>query len=307
MTGFGAGVLTLYGTTPATVAQKTGKMKKILVPVDFSEHTRVTTAYAIETARHTGGGILLFHSVFDQSMLAAGVFPDAIATQAVFDVGILQEIREAAELQINSLKNEMHALSPSTPIQTLVESGPPDIEIHACAESYSPDIIVVGAVGAGQKDPFAGGTAEKLMKKTRTPVLAIPAGTHYKGLGKAMYVIDPEHDPVSGIQQAAHFFEPFGTRVHYVLICHNPQNPPDPGLVDSIRMHSEASGSFERMGCEAPAAGLQLALDKIVPDVLVFHFHRESLFTRWFRPALLRKDFYQAGLPLLAMPCNRPE
>jgi len=282
-------------------------MKKILVPVDFSEHTRVTSAYALETAKSTGGGILLFHSVFDQSMMAAGVFPDAIATQAVFDVRILQEIREAAEAHMKSLQNELQVLSPFTEINTLIESGPPDIEIHTCAESYAPDIIITGAVGAGQKDPFAGGTAEKLMKKTHTPVLAIPAGTRYKGFGKAMYVIDPDHEPVRKIKQAAEFFKPFGTNVYYVLICHHPQNPVEPGLLADIQANAEETGNFIRMGCEAPAKGLQLALDQILPDVLVFHFHRESLFTRWFRPALLRKDFYQAGLPLLAMPCNPTE
>lgn len=79
-------------------------MKKILIPVDFSEHTWVTVEYGLDMAKATGASILLFHSIFDQVMLTAGVFPDSIASQTVLDMNVLQGIREEAEHRMKDLE-----------------------------------------------------------------------------------------------------------------------------------------------------------------------------------------------------------
>ena len=275
-------------------------MKKILIPVDFSEHTWVTVEYGLDMAKATGASILLFHSIFDQVMLTAGVFPDSIASQTVLDMSVLQEIREEAEHRMNEL--EARAIDRSegkVKIETSIGSGEPDIEIVDAAAEYEPDIIIVGAVGQGHKNHFSGSTAEKLMKNTRIPVLAIPVNCGYSGMKKVLYAIDPDKACDPCIEEVREFFKPFGSNLQFLFIrLEEKHDAVYKNLVEQIK----DAGTLHLANCEKSKDEIYDAINRINPVIIAFHFHRESPFSGWFRPILSRRDLYKADLPLLAFP-----
>ena len=60
-------------------------MKKILVPVDFSDHTDITCTYALKFAEAYKAEVNLFHSYFDQIILTDTTFPDSMNMNAVYN------------------------------------------------------------------------------------------------------------------------------------------------------------------------------------------------------------------------------
>lgn len=275
-------------------------MKKILIPVDFSDHTWVTVEYGLDMARVTGASIMLFHSIFDQVMLTAGVFPDSIASQTVLDMSVLQEIREEAERRMKDLEARAFEKSQGKiKIESNIASGEPDIEILDAASEYQPDLIIVGAVGQGHKNHFTGSTAEKLMKNASCPVLAIPINCGFSGLGKVLYAIDPDRICEPCLDEAQQFFALFGSEIHFLFIQ---LEPADEDLYFDLREKLKSKGQLHRANCEKSKDEIYDIINQINPAVITFHFHRESPFSGWFRPVLSRRDLYKANLPLLAFP-----
>lgn len=275
-------------------------MKKILIPVDFSEHTWVTVEYGLDMAKATGASILLFHSIFDQVMLTAGVFPDSIASQTVLDMNILQGIREEAEHRMKDLEaRALEKAEGKVIIETSIGSGEPDIEILEAATEFKPNLIIVGAVGQGHNNHFSGSTAEKLMKNTRIPVLAIPINCGYSGMKKILYAIDPEKACHTCIEETEEFFSSFGAELQFLFIrLEEKHDAVYYSMVEKIKDNSR----LHLVNCEKTKDEIYDAINRINPVLIAFHFHRESPFAGWFRPVLSRRDLYKANLPLLAFP-----
>ncbi len=278
-------------------------MKRILVPVDFSDHTFVTASYAFSMAKATGAKILLFHAVFDQFIMPEGYSPDSVVTPTVFDVEFIREIRNEAEEKMQELVTQLkNQWGEEISLDTRIESGTPDVAILTAASDFQADIIILGAVGLGHKDHFSGGTAEFLMKHSQKPVLAIPVGSGYKGLNKAIYAIDPAHFQQTEFNKIKEFFKPFHTKIYYLVLCYNPKDRPDEATLAQWRDLVGNRASFQIVDCEQPHDGLHLSIQNIQPDIIAFHFFKESFFSRWFKPVISRKELYKANLPLISFP-----
>ena len=85
-------------------------MKKILVPVDFSNHTDITCRYAIEFAKAYGAAIMLFHTYFDQIIIADTSFPDTLDMSTIYNEELMKEIFRQAERNMLELEEKLNIL-----------------------------------------------------------------------------------------------------------------------------------------------------------------------------------------------------
>jgi universal stress protein A len=143
---------------------------KILVPIDFSEHSKTTVSYATKTAASHGSTIYLLH-VFQ--------IPDYVVTpyarrrqncaevQSHVDAAE-QEAREtleafAAELSKKGIK-----------VQPYFRVGYPFDEIVLMAKHFNVDLIVIGSHGRGALSRLlVGSTAERVVEHAPCPVLVV--------------------------------------------------------------------------------------------------------------------------------------
>ncbi len=287
-------------------------MKKILVPVDFSDHTNVTAQYAIELAIANNAEIKLLHCYHDQFLIGAGAFPDTITTQAMMDVQMLMEVRILAETNMSLLLKTVTNMAISagkTNLFILAElvAGDPDVEIKRVCTIYMPDIIIIGAVGKGEKNHFSGSTAERLIKNVQVPVLAIPVGSTFKGINNVLFATDMGSVEYEEIKDLLDLLEPYGSSVHFVHL-HFESN--DEISAPAIRNLKERLGFdktislvyFDIYQCTEPSSGFHEMVQQIKPELIVFQAYRRSFFYGWFKPALQAKDLYLANRPLLALP-----
>lgn len=95
-------------------------MKKILVPVDFSEHTPTVCNFALEIIKATGGELRLFHAYFDFMIVHNSGIPYSIHAGELYNQEMLTKIREDAKADMEKLAT---SLKRSLKVKTLPTSA----------------------------------------------------------------------------------------------------------------------------------------------------------------------------------------
>jgi universal stress protein A len=145
--------------TPAPVF----KLRKILVPIDFSDCSKKALAYAIPFAKQFGAELTLLHVVEP--------YP-AVPEMAPYDVETVEEGR----LELEELKK---SLGGAVRFTTLVRLGAPPTEITSAARELDADLIVISTHGRkGLSRVFLGSTAEKVVRSASCPVLIVRESEH---------------------------------------------------------------------------------------------------------------------------------
>jgi universal stress protein A len=143
---------------------------KVLVPIDFSEHSKRTVSYATRTATRHNSTIYLLH-VFQ--------IPDYVVTpyarrrqnsaevQSHVDAAEL-EARENLELFAQELSNR------GVKVEAYLRVGYPFDEIVLMANHFDVDLIIIGSHGrSGISRLLVGSTAERVVEHARCPVLVV--------------------------------------------------------------------------------------------------------------------------------------
>ena len=144
------------------------EIKRILCPIDFSDHSRRALDHAVAMARWYNSTITLLHaySVVPVAAYAPGtpVYP-AIALTPTDVEALLTSMRHFAEDEAGS----------GSPIQYETCEGPAAVEILARAQAMPSDLIVMGTHGrSGFERLVLGSVTEKVLRQAACPVLSVP-------------------------------------------------------------------------------------------------------------------------------------
>jgi nucleotide-binding universal stress UspA family protein len=112
------------------------RFETILVPVDFSDHSKEALDTAIQVAHLFGSTIHLLHCYHIQT---AGISPYGI----VLPSGYYADIRDAAEKQLN----DWHEIVSNEGIKSepILSADSPSLAINLAAEETGADLIVTQA------------------------------------------------------------------------------------------------------------------------------------------------------------------
>ena len=146
-------------------------IKKILCPVDFSESSAYALRYAMAFAVAYDADLELLH-VMEMPFLPP------YSTTAAPDLSMtIERIRQESEQALSELVERNKALHRRVTGRMVV--GTPFIEIMNAAKEGGVDLIVVGSHGrTGLKQMLIGSVAEKVVRKSPCPVLAVKHPEH---------------------------------------------------------------------------------------------------------------------------------
>lgn len=144
------------------------KLKKILVPVDFSECSNKALDYAVAFAGQLGADLTVLH-----------VIPPYYAVP--YGLNQCEEIQ--AELQQAGQEKLMQLVCDEVPpplrAKTFLRTGRPATEIIDAARELAADIIIISTHGhTGLKHAFFGSTAEEVVRRAPCPVLTVREKEH---------------------------------------------------------------------------------------------------------------------------------
>jgi len=141
--------------------------RKILVPVDFSNHSSRALQTAIELAKAFGAKLHLLHCY---QINVGAISPYGLVIPESFD----RDIREAATKQLAQWADKVTAQK----IEVDSEVSPlfPSEAIASTAERIGADLIVMGTRGlSGIKHVMLGSVAERTVRIAPCPVLTLKA------------------------------------------------------------------------------------------------------------------------------------
>lgn len=144
------------------------QLKRLLVPIDFSECSVKALQYALPFARQFGGSLTLLHVV--------QVYP----SPEVVDVNLPLVERRMQESAITELKTlAEREVGADIPTETVVRLGQPYAEIVEEARARRSDLIVLSTHGyTGLRHFLLGSTAERIVRHAPCPVFVVREKEH---------------------------------------------------------------------------------------------------------------------------------
>lgn len=149
-------------------------LRRIMVPIDFSEHSVHALNYAAAFAQRFGSELYLLHIFQDLALYQ----PDAV-TVGPPAVPPLEELTAAARAGLERIVHERNL--GNLPVHLVVREGSPVEGIVEFAVEKEIDLVVLGTHGKGWlAHVLMGSTAEKVVRKAPCPVLTVrPAAKEF--------------------------------------------------------------------------------------------------------------------------------
>jgi nucleotide-binding universal stress UspA family protein len=141
------------------------RFETILVPVDFSAHSKEALDTAIHIARLFGSTIHLLHCYHIQT---AGISPYGIVLPSSY----YADLRDAAEKRLR----DWHDILSKDGIksESILSADSPSLAITLAAEEFKSDLIVMGTRGlSGLKHAMLGSVTERVVRLAPCPVLTV--------------------------------------------------------------------------------------------------------------------------------------
>jgi nucleotide-binding universal stress UspA family protein len=144
--------------------------KRILVPIDFSEHSNATVSYAEKVASQYHATVHLLH-VFEVPDAGAIPFDHRQENLGQIKSQIDRPEQEAKE-NLRVFENQL--LNAGVKVEAFVRVGDPFNEIVQMASRHNVDLIVIGYRGhAGVIQLLVRSTAKRVVERAPCPVLVV--------------------------------------------------------------------------------------------------------------------------------------
>jgi nucleotide-binding universal stress UspA family protein len=288
-------------------------MKKILVPVDFSEHTEITCTYALELASTYGAELKLFHTYFDQIILTDTTFPETLDMTTLYNEQLMREIFKQAETGMKELQEKLEARIreknlANISITTHVSGGEVEHELLEIYHDFQPDMIVIGTTGKGNNLNVWGKVSTFIIDHVKVPVFTIPVMKSFKGFENIMFSADLSEGNKDSISKLLDLFKPFGNQIHTVHFCNHAKVSEAEHKMKKLQSGFEketAEGRIHFNVIEVEGEN-QETIDQFVKGKLIsliaFQPHKRSLVYMIFTRNITKKNLFATNVPLLALP-----
>lgn len=141
-------------------------IKKILVPIDFSDYSKKALQYTVTFAKQFNAEVNLVYVIEPVVYPADLSMGQMVIPQVEVDLSIRskEELEQLAKIEIGEhLKYNI-----------IIKSGKPFMEIIETATEVDADLIIIATHGhTGVEHLLFGSTAEKVVRKAPCPVLTI--------------------------------------------------------------------------------------------------------------------------------------
>lgn len=141
-------------------------IKKILVPIDFSDYSKNALKYAAEFAKSMNAEITLIYVVEPM------IYPADFSMGQIAIPSTEIDLHGRAEEELNNLAKNF--VDKSIKVNALIRTGKPFVEINETASEMDADLIIIATHGhTGVEHLLFGSTAEKVVRKAPCPVLTL--------------------------------------------------------------------------------------------------------------------------------------
>ena len=207
-------------------------MDKIIVPIDFSEHSDYALETAAKLAKTYNAEILALH-MLDIEKDSLTDSSNAHNEKVVFFMK-LAEKRFNEFLQKDYLKG--------ITVTPIVKHFRVFSEVSEVAESNNADLIVMGSHGSsGLSEIFVGSNTEKVVRHSSIPVLVVKTKPTDVKFDSVVFASDFSDENIVAYQKASKLFNTFNSKIHLLSV-----NVPGQGFRSSDELEERVASFLEK-------------------------------------------------------------
>ncbi|WP_104734151.1 universal stress protein [Hanstruepera ponticola] len=184
-------------------------MKKIIVPIDFSEYSDYALETAAMLAKKNNAEILALHMLeMSEAILTKG--ENEMQMETVFFLKL-------AEKRFNEFldKDYLEGLK----VTPIVKHFKVFREVNEVAKEQGADLVVMGSHGtSGIKEFFIGSNTEKVVRYSEIPVLVIKHNPILTEFDNVVFACDFSEESVSAYINAKNMFESLQSKMHMIYV-----------------------------------------------------------------------------------------
>lgn len=286
-------------------------IKKILVPVDYSDCSRSACRYAVKIACKLGAEVRLFHTyyspAFDLIELAG-----AVQTQSQLREEVTVNLEETEKNSMNSFVDSLKEYVAGCGMKSVsfgadIAPGVPEDEIIHYSNEYKPDLVIMGTKGKGTgMGSIIGSVTAAVINRIAFPVLAIPEKYTFIGeenVKNLLYVTDFDESDFATLKSLISLTEQLDLSIQCVHIGDDPKSWDKVKMEGLMAYFREAYEKNNVTYSFISQKNLLNDIDELVREkninIISLTARRQSIVDKLFKPNITKKLFYHTGIPLL--------
>jgi len=300
-----------YGFQKQKAVEYLKRIRKILVPVDFSYHSENAAFYALQLAAELKSDIKLMNAYLDP-LATPQSYLESYAYQLNLDQ-VISEIEQETNSSLISMAQRLKARIKKDKIKgvsisyDLVKGNSIDAILNY-AEDYEPGMIVMGTRGS-EIEGFKsmGSITSNIIKKANLPVIAVPKD--YDSLmprppKRVLYATDFDDTDFAALRRLVSFVKPFNSKIFCVHASLEDIDSLDENRMRKIKKYLFETIDTYKIECGIlntydMQEGLETFIQENDIDVLAVNTHKKSFLERLINPSITRKFLFQTHIPLL--------
>lgn len=274
-------------------------MKKILVPVDFSEASDNAFVYALEMAKRLKADLVLLHT-FEIPIVDSQAMPINYAT--IYDTVELTNLEHFKEKMpklhaIAEERNRNHIA-----MSHIMMDGDLLVSIKKVIAQEDIDMVVMGTNGAeGWWDSFIGTNTGAVITGVSVPVLSVPAGAKFQKIENIAFTTRFRKKDIEALIKVLFFAKRFHAKVKCLYV----KTPNSDVTEDTVRrwqshFEDEDNLQFFIVPNENVLETIEDFLVSQEVDMLAMLTYKRNFFVELFTKTTTQQLSYHLPTPILA-------
>lgn len=306
-------IISNYKNTLDIIKERTTKLqlplKRILIAVDFSEHSLIMCHYAIIIAKKFNAEIKLVHA-YENPVINSSPYTEPVV-YAVEPINQLSVLLTDSKCKMNSLKKELKKIWPEAKLSYSLIKDIPVEGIIQISIDYKPGLIFIGHhLHENLPNSMISHIARKVAAKTIIPVLVIPGNItvrNWIGINKVLYATDLDDQDLISVSILSEMMKPLNIEVHCVHVSIGSISP-------IIRARFELmKKEMQNQNIRLKNVVYHLLLGDDIENTLETYLrnntiglisitpHKRNLLSRWLTPSLTNRIVKHSDIPVLLL------
>jgi nucleotide-binding universal stress UspA family protein len=297
-----------YRNHSYNLVNETIKMKKILVPTDFSTCANNAINFAVQSAKILPVEIIIMHA-FEKK---GDLYTDYMGVNKEFNQSLLNEIGE----KLNLLKASI-AETEGVLVNTQISIDSLQKSILQVTADKNIDLVVMGTLGAsGLKEKVWGSNTADMLGKCPVPVLVIPFYYEWQKPRKFLLATNHFEKQPFNTDFVFELADLYMAKVDAVVFTDEEKDDAATVLQHTFRIPQYESTLKKQYQEETLAVNqlfgkdfeksLQEYINQNEIDILTMIAYKHTFMERVFHPAMTKRMAYHTAIPLLVIP-GKPE
>lgn len=278
-------------------------MKKILVPVDFSEVSEYALQFAVELAVEQGASIRLLNSA------EAAYFREA-QYQTFVDPKLMDTIHRSITDRLHRMIDDLGEVEVEIDAKVTVSDLLSSVKAEVKAKGI--DLIVMGTRGSsGLEELLIGSNTERVVRHIDCPVISVPEPAALQDIKKILVPIDLKEIRISFLNEVAMLQKTFDAELEFIWVK-------TPHHIENEEMvAAEMKRIFDALDisnyCFAvvknvfPSDGIYMEVEDTGADMVAMATHARRGISHWLSGSLTEDTVNHVHVPVWSFKIDKSE